>query len=114
MRSAPAALPAAVVVSANALAVARPTALSLGSLAVTGGSSTTGRVTVSSSAGVTVNLSSSNTAVARVPATVVVPAGATSATFTITTLTVRRDTSVTLSAAANGAKVSAVLKVRKR
>jgi PKD repeat protein len=106
--------PAAVVVSANAVAVAKPTALSLGSFAVTGGSSTTGRVTVSSSAGVTVNLSSSNTAVARVPATVVVPAGATSATFTITTLTVRRDTSVTLSAAANGAKVSAVLKVRKR
>ena len=107
-------LPATVVVSANGLAVARPTALSLGSLAVTGGSSTTGRVTVSSSAGVTVNLSSSNSAVARVPATVVVPAGATSATFAITTLTVRRDTSVTLSAAANGAKVSAVLKVRKR
>lgn len=106
--------PATVVVSANAVAVAKPTALSLGSLAVTGGSSSTGRVTVSSSAGVTVNLSSSNTAVVRVPATVEVPAGATGATFTITTLAVRRDTSVTLVAAANGAQVAAVLKVRKR
>jgi len=106
--------PASVVVSANAMAVAKPTALSLGSSAVTGGGSTTGRVSVSSSAGVTVNLSSSNTAVARVPATVVVPAGATSATFTIITLSVRRDTSVKLSAAANGAKVSAVLSVRRR
>jgi Bacterial Ig domain len=55
---------------------------------VVGGTSSTGRVTLNSIAptgGTVVALSSSNTAAARVPASVTVSAGATTATFTVTT-----------------------------
>jgi hypothetical protein len=46
-----------------------------------------------------------------VPASVVVPAGATSATFTVKTSKVKRDTAVTLQASANGATAAASLTV---
>ncbi len=62
--------------------------LSLNPTTVTGGQSSQGTVTLSSPApagGVVVALSSLNTAVAQVPASVTVPAGASSATFTIST-----------------------------
>jgi PKD repeat protein len=78
------------------------------------GASTTATVIVSSDAGVTLALASSNTAAARVPATVVIPAGETRATFTVRTSNVRRDTVVTLSATANGATAKASLTVRSR
>lgn len=55
---------------------------------VVGGNTAQGRVTLTSAAptgGTVVNLRSLNTSIATVPATVTVPAGATSATFTITT-----------------------------
>ncbi len=55
---------------------------------VTGGDSSTGTVTLSAApgtGGVTVALNSSNTSVATAPASVTVPSGATSATFTIST-----------------------------
>ena len=105
---------APIVITSNpVVAPAKPTSVVLGSTAVRGGTSTTGKVTVSSVAGVTVLLSSSKTSVARVPATVVVPAGATSATFTVTTSKVSRNTAVTLSAKANGATASAVLTVQR-
>jgi hypothetical protein len=55
---------------------------------VVGGNPSTGTVTVSAAApagGFVVDLSSDNTAAATVPASITVPAGSTSATFTVTT-----------------------------
>jgi len=66
---------------------------------VVGGSNSTGTVTLNGTApssGAVVALSSNNTAVAQVPASVTVPAGAISATFGITTSTVSSSTSVTI------------------
>ena len=71
-------------------------------------------VTVSTAAGATVRLSSSNTSAARVPATVVVPAGATYATFPVTTLAVRRNTAVTIRASANGTTLGTSITVLNR
>jgi len=92
------------------------TAITLSPTSVTGGGSTTGNtVTLSSAAptgGVTVMLSSSDTAVAVTPASVVVPAGATvSPVFTITTNPVSAQTVVTISAAYNGVTQQATLNV---
>jgi hypothetical protein len=67
---------------------------------VIGGTSSTGTVTLNGPApasGAVVNLSSSNTAAAQVPATVTITANTTSATFTITTAPVSSSTSVTIS-----------------
>ena len=58
-----------------------------------------------------VTLSSDNTTVATVPATVTVAAGATSANFTITSLTVASTATVNLSATLNGGTQSALLTV---
>lgn len=68
---------------------------------VTGGSSSTGTVTVAylQYSDTYVSLSSSNTAVAQVPSSVTIPAGQTSATFTVTTSAVSTPTTVTISAA---------------
>jgi hypothetical protein len=81
---------------------------------VTGGSSSTGTVTLSGAApagGATVTLSSNKTA-ATVPASVTVPAGATSATFPITTTAVASNTAVTITGSYNGTK-TATLSVRR-
>lgn len=81
---------------------------------LTGGSSSTGSVTLSASAptgGQSVVLTSSNGAVAAVPAGVTVPGGSTSTTFPVTTTSVTQSTSVTISAAAGGVTRSAVLTV---
>ena len=105
---------APVVVRANAVVLPIvPTALTLPSASVLGGSSVTARVTVSGTAGATVRLTSNLPAVASVPATVVVPAGATSVSFTVRTVKVKRNTAVTLRAVANGTAVTAVLSVRR-
>ena len=67
---------------------------------VIGGTSSTGTVTLNGQApagGAVVTLSSSNTAAAQVPASVTVPAGATTATFTVTTSPMASNTSVTIS-----------------
>jgi hypothetical protein len=61
--------------------------------------------------GVSTTLTSSNPAVASVPARVVIPAGATSAKFTIATTPVSSPTSVTLSANAAGLTKTAILGV---
>jgi PKD repeat protein len=92
----------------------RPVSLILSSPVVWEGGTSTGTVMVSSKAGVTVRLSSSNTGAATLPATVVVPAGAQSASFVITTRAVRRDTVVTIKATANGTSMSVPLTVRNR
>ena len=91
-----------------------PTSLALALATVPGGSSTTATVRVSGSAGVIVALTSSDPRVASVPASVVVAAGATSATFTVSTARVKKDTLVTLQARANGVTVGTTLNVVRR
>jgi len=81
---------------------------------IVGGSTATGIVTLTApapSGGFVVNLSSSNTNVATVPSTVTVPAGTTSATFTISTQGVASSTSVTITASAGGVARTATLRV---
>lgn len=93
-----------------------PTAagLALNPATVTGGASSTGTVTLSASApagGQSVSLTSTNTAVASVPAGVTVPTGATSADFTVSTTAVTQTSSVTITATSGGVARSAVLTV---
>jgi hypothetical protein len=88
--------------------------LTLNPSTLVGGSSSTGTVTISATAGsggVAVALSSNNTAVALVPASVVVPAGNTSATFPITTNPVGISTPVTITAGALSTAAMATLTV---
>ncbi|HEX7285213.1 MAG TPA: N,N-dimethylformamidase beta subunit family domain-containing protein [Candidatus Angelobacter sp.] len=85
-------------VTVNVLGVST---LTLNPSTLLGGNSSQGTVTISAPAGtggVTVSLSSSNTAVASVPSSVVVPAGNTSAAFPITTNAVGISTKVTITA----------------
>jgi hypothetical protein len=85
--------------------------LTLNPANVFGGQSSTGTVTLTGPApagGAQVFLSSSNGA-ARVPSTVIVPAGATSATFTVNTSFVLISTSATISASYNGTTQTATL-----
>ncbi len=86
-----------------------PTALTLASGSIVGGRSTQGTVTVSGNAGALVALASGNPALVKVPASVQIAVGATSATFRITTARVRASTPVVVTAAANGVSVSATL-----
>jgi hypothetical protein len=88
--------------------------LTLNPTSVTGGSPSTGTVTLSGPApvgGATVSLSSGNTAVATVPASVTVAAGASSATFTVSTNPVTTSTPVTISASYAGVTKTASLTV---
>src|SRR3989441_1086969 len=87
--------------------------VSLNPASVIGGTASTGTVTLSAAApagGAAVALSSSNPAIATVPASVTVPAGATSATFTASTVTCTSG-SVTISGTYGGATRSAELTV---
>ncbi len=88
--------------------------LTLNPTSVIGGNSSTGTVTLSGAApsgGAVVTLSSSNTMAARVPSSVTVAAGATTASFTISTSTVASLTTVSISASYGGATRSASLTV---
>lgn len=90
------------------------TSISLSPTSITGGSSSTGTITLSApapSGDVTVSLSSSNSAVAAVPASVSVPAGATSASFTASSSSVTSSTAVTVSASYSGVTDTNVLTV---
>ena len=81
---------------------------------VGGAQSSTGTVTLSGPAptgGAVVSLSSSNPSVAAVPASVTVPAGASSASFLATTSAVVASTAVTISASYGGASRTASLTV---
>jgi hypothetical protein len=81
---------------------------------VTGGSSSTGTVTLNTGApsgGVIVSLSSTDAGVAAVPDSVTVPAGSTNATFTVTTTPVNTSTPVTISGSYNGSTETATLTV---
>jgi hypothetical protein len=89
-------------------------AVSVNPSSVAGGSGSTGTATLSAAApagGILVSLASSNTAVATVPASVTVAAGATSATFPAATSGVAASTAVTISASYNGVTKTAVLTV---
>jgi hypothetical protein len=90
------------------------TSLSLQPTNVPGGSTSTGTVTLSAPApagGAVVTLSSGNTAVAAVPASVTVPAGATTVGFVVTTNAVMSTTVVTISATSGSVIRSAALTV---
>jgi hypothetical protein len=89
------------------------TGLTVSPTSVVGGSPATGTVTLGSAApatGVSINLGSSLPLAARVPASVTVPGGATSASFTVTTFPADT-TTVQLSAALDSAFQSAALGV---
>lgn len=102
--------------SAVTLSVNSPAAesLILDPVAVTGGSPSTAIITLTGMApseGLAVTLASSNTA-ATVPATVIVPAGTKTSTFSIMTTVVAANTSSSISATAGGIKKSATLTIR--
>jgi len=88
-----------------------PEALILSPGILTGGTSGMGTVTLTSSSttATTVVLASSDTTAASVPASIIIPAGQTSGTFTVTTHTVVPYTPVTITATANGVSKSATL-----
>jgi hypothetical protein len=86
------------------IAAPRVSALTLDPTSVKGGTSSTGTVVLDSPApalGMTVNLTSNNVA-ATVSATVTVPGGTTSTTFTVTTDAVATDSTATISAVTFG------------
>ena len=96
----------------TASAPAALNAVSVSPTSVTGGNSATGTVTLTAAApsgGALVSLSSSNTAIAVVPASVTVAAGATTATFAVATFAVNGNTSATITAAYNGTTRTATL-----
>jgi hypothetical protein len=90
------------------------TAVTLSAISVSGGGTVEGLATLNGTApaaGVPVTLTSSNPVIASVPAKVVIPAGATSAKFTITTKPVTSLTPVTLTGNAAGLTKTAILGV---
>ena len=100
--------------SSTAPASVTLSSLSVNPVTVTGGNSSTGIVTLSGAApsgGAVVTLSSSNTSAARVPSSVTVAAGATSAAFTVSTSAVAASTTVSISGAYGGMTRSASLTV---
>ena len=96
-----------------------PVATALGSIAVnpgsvTGSLSSTGTVNLygfAPAGGATVTLTSSNSAVAKVPASIVVGDGQTAGVFTISTTATAKSTPVTITATTNGVSSSTVLVV---
>lgn len=89
------------------------TGLTLNPTTVTGGSPSTGTVTLSAAApagGITVALSSNNAA-ATVPANVVVAQGNTSATFTVNTTAVANVATATITGSYNGSSAQATLTI---
>jgi len=97
-----------------AAAPASLSSLALSPPSVTGGTSSTGTVTLSAAAPsgeAIVALASNQTSVVTMPPSITVPAGATSATFTATTSAVSASTGVAVSATYNGVTRSAGLSV---
>ncbi len=88
--------------------------VSLSSTSTAGGNTVQGTATLTAGAptgGATIALSSSNTSVATVPSSVVVPQGSASATFTVTALTVGSTTTATISGSYLNVTQSAPLSV---
>src|SRR2546421_3242054 len=89
--------------------------IALNPTSVTGGSPSTGTVSLSGpapSGGAAVSLSSDNTTAATVPASVTVAGGASSATFTVSTSSVTTSTSVNISASYAGVTKTTSLTVQ--
>ncbi|HEV2473939.1 MAG TPA: hypothetical protein VGS41_14785 [Chthonomonadales bacterium] len=92
-----------------------PQSVSFSSNPVTGGYLDTATVTIAAPAptgGLTVALTTSSSTIAAVPSGITVPAGQTSATFTVTTSEVQSPASATITAAANGIQAASVLAVQ--
>lgn len=90
------------------------TGVTLNPTAVRGGSPSSGTVTLNAPApagGAVVSLSTSNASWATVPASITIPANATTATFTVVTFPVSSTTSVTVSATYGASAKAAVLTV---
>jgi uncharacterized repeat protein (TIGR03803 family) len=90
------------------------TGLTFDPVNVVGGKTSAGTATLSGpapSGNAVVTLSSSNPSVVSVPATVTVPAGATSASFDVSTKRVKRTQTVSIEASYNGGSVSATLTI---
>jgi hypothetical protein len=91
--------------------------VTLANTSIIGGTSTTGRVTLSAPAGAggaVIALRSSNTTLVGVPSSVVVAAGGTTATFTITATVTRRSATAAVYATFAGATKTASLTVKRR
>jgi hypothetical protein len=91
-----------------------PATVTLNPASVSGGTSSTGTVTLSRAApagGVVVSLSSTDTAVLSVPASVTVAAGSSSRSFTVSTTTGSTDRVAHVVATANGVSQNAALQV---
>jgi len=91
--------------------------ITLNPTSVTGGATSQATVTLTAAAptgGAIVTLSSSNTSAATVPASMTIPAGATSANATVTSKTVTSTTIVTITATSNSVSRSATLTVNPR
>jgi len=89
-------------------------AFQLNPISVAGGTKSTGTVVLNSAApsgGAVVSLSSANSSVAWVPSSVTIPAGATSASFSVTSSSVTSSTAVNLSATYRGVVAPAILTV---
>jgi hypothetical protein len=97
--------------------VAALASVKLSPTSVIGGASATATVALTAPApagGIVVALKSNNFNIASVPASVLVQAGATSQTFTVTTSAVKRRATVTISATYAGITKSATLTVNRR
>jgi len=81
---------------------------------VTAGASSTGTVTVNfaSATDTTVTLTNDSPAYATVPASVMIPAGSTSATFTVTTVSGSTDQTAKITATANAVSATGFLNIR--
>ncbi|HSC43290.1 MAG TPA: hypothetical protein VLH17_13485 [Candidatus Binatia bacterium] len=101
----------------NPPAPAAISSLTLSPSTIVGGSAATGTVTLTKAApagGIVVNLTSSNSIRAKVPATVLIPAGALSQVFNITTTATKQKTNVRITASYAGVNKSATLTIVRR
>ena len=109
----------AVTLSGCAVTTTAPASASLSTLRVdptdvVGGDAATGTVTLTAAApsgGVAVALSSDNTAAATVPASVIIPGGSTSASFTVSTSVVSNSQSANIIGTAGGVTAHATMTV---
>ena len=91
--------------------------LTLSRTSIVGGFPFDATVTISApapAAGITVSLTSSNAGIVTVPATVTIPAGATSKSVTLATSSVRRENTVTITASYAGVSRAAAITIKRK
>lgn len=101
----------------NPASLAALASLTLNPTTVVGGSNSTGTVTLNKAApagGVVITLASSNSTRAKVPPSVTIAAGASSAAFTVTTTSTNKKVSVKVTASYGGVNKSATLTIVRR